>query len=64
MFHMAVWQQVQRVLGFTITALLQIYQEISSEKNSINRLRFDRIKAMSLRSHFFGPPCIWVAWQE
>jgi len=24
----------------------------------LNQLRFDRIMAMSLRLHFFGPPCI------
>jgi len=30
------------------------------KKNLANRLRFDRIVAMSLWPHFFGPPCIYL----
>jgi len=29
MFHKVVWQQMQGVVGFLITSLLKIYQEIS-----------------------------------
>jgi len=44
MFHKVLWQRMQGMVGFLITSLLQIYQV----KNFVNRLRFDRIMAMSL----------------
>jgi len=57
MFHKVVWQHMQEVIGFLITGLLQIYQEIFQWKKLVNWLRFDRIMAMSLWRHFFAPLC-------
>jgi len=48
MFHKVVWQHLQGVLGFLITSLLQIYEGIFQWKKIENRLRFDRITAVSL----------------
>ena len=42
------------------TTLLKIYLGIYLWKKLANRLRFDRIVAMSLWPHFFGPPCIYL----
>jgi len=52
MFHKVVWQHMQRVVGLLLTSLLQIYQEIFQWKNSVNRLRFDRMMVMSFCQHF------------
>jgi len=49
------WQHMQGVVGYLITTLLQIYKGILKRKNVENQLRFDRIIAMSLSPHFFGP---------
>ena len=58
MFHKVVWQHMKCVVEFVLTSLLQIYQEILEWIFFLNRLRFDRIMAMSLWPHFFGPPCM------
>jgi len=55
MFHKVMWQHMQGVVGYLITTLLQIYKGILKRKNVENQLRFDRIIAMSLWPHFFGP---------
>ena len=48
-FHEVVWQQMQGVVRFLKTALLQIYCGNFQWKNFENRLlRFDRIMTMSL----------------
>jgi len=47
---------MQGVVGFLITTLLQIYQGIFQWKNCQNQLRFDRIMAVSLWSHFLAHP--------
>jgi len=52
MFHKVMWQHMQRVVGLLLTSLLQIYQEIFQWKNSVNRLRFDRMMVMSFCQHF------------
>jgi len=52
MFHEIVWQHVQGVMGFLITGLVQMYQEIFQWKNFKNRLRFDGVCG-----RLFGPPC-------
>ena len=44
------------VLGILITTLLQIYYRIFQQKKE-NRLRIDRIIAMSLLPRFYGPQC-------
>jgi len=44
MFYEVVWQHMHGVVAFLITNLLQIYQLKKIE----NRLRFDRIVAMSV----------------
>jgi len=51
--YKVVWQ-LQGVVRFLTMTLLQIYQGILRWKKTVNRLRFDRIMAMSLRPHFFG----------
>ena len=56
MFHKVAWQHMQRMVGFLITGLLQIYEGIFLWIIVVNRLRFHRIMAMSLWHHFFGPP--------
>ena len=48
---------MQSAVGFLITTLLQMYQSIFRLKKLEIRLRFNRIMAMSLWLHFFGPPC-------
>jgi len=60
MFHKVVWEHMHGVVRFLVTSFLQIYPGIFQWKFyfSWNRLRFDRIMAMSLWPHFFGPPCI------
>jgi len=49
---------MQRVVGFIINTSLLPYckctEEFSSENRFVNRLRFDRIMAMSLRSRFLA----------
>ena len=57
MYHKVVWQQMQGVIGFLITSLLQIYLENFPLKNFKNDIRFDRIMAMNLWPHFFRPFC-------
>jgi len=52
MFHTVVWQHMQVVVGFTANFPRNLPVEIGE-----NQLRFDRIVAMSLWPHFFGPPC-------
>jgi len=52
------WQHLQRVVGYLITTLLQIYPGIlsSREKKFVNRFRFDKIMAMSLWPRFLVHP--------
>ena len=46
-------------MGFLVNSLLQIYYKIFQCKHFFeNRLKFDRIMAMSLWPRFFGPPCM------
>jgi len=54
MFHKVVWQHTQGMVGFLITILLQIYQEIFWRKKFENGLRFDRIMAISSWPHFLA----------
>ena len=42
---------------FKLLLLLQIYHWVQQWKNFENRLRFDKVTAMSLVVHFFGTPC-------
>jgi len=59
MFHKVVWQHMKGMVGLAITNLLQIYQGILQWKKIENRLRFDRVMAMSLIvASLFGPPGI------
>ena len=51
------WQHTQGVVGFLITVLLQIYNEISQWKNCENRLRFDRDITTSIVATFHGTRC-------
>jgi len=53
-----VWQHVQGVAGFIIISLLQIFYRIWQWQNFENRLRFDRIIAMSLWRRFW--PALWM----
>jgi len=55
MLHKVVCRHIQEVLGFLINTLPQVYLGIFQWKNFVNRLRFDRIMAMNLWPHFFGP---------
>jgi len=57
MFHKVVWQHVQGKVRPIIAALVQIYCRIFQWKSFENRLRFDRIMALSLVCSFFDPPC-------
>jgi len=43
---------VQGTAGVLITSLLQVYLR----KTSKSQLTFDRVMAMSLWPHYFGPP--------
>jgi len=65
MFHKVVWKHMQGAMGFLITNLLQIYQGIFQWKKFVNRLRFDRIIAMSLWPHFLTHPVVlMVSWPQ
>ena len=48
---------MQYLVGFLVTTLLQICYRICQWNFLENRLRFDRIMAMSLWRRFFCPPC-------
>jgi len=61
-FHKVVWQHMQVLEGFLITR--PVYCKFTKESFSKNffvhnRLKFDRLMAMSLWPHFFDPPCTW-----
>jgi len=62
MFHKVVWRHRQGVVWFLITTLLQIYQGILQWTKLENRLRLDRIIAMSLWRRFFTPPCRYASY--
>ena len=55
-FHKLVRQHMQRMVGFLVTTLLQIYKGILQWNTYEDRLAFDRIMAVSLRSHFLAHP--------
>jgi len=55
MFHTVVWQHMQGVAGFLIMTTAKLPKNVSV-KNFENRLRFDRIMAMSLWPQLFSPP--------
>jgi len=59
MFHKVVRQHMQGVVGFLIKTYVKFTKE-SFTKKCLYRLRFDRIMAMSLWPHCFGPPCMSV----
>jgi len=48
---------MQRMMGFLITVFTANLHRNLTDKNVVNRLRFDRIVAISLWP-FFGPTCI------
>jgi len=50
---------MQGVVGFLIKTYVKFTKE-SFTKKFLYRLRFDRIMAMSLWPHCFGPPCMSV----
>jgi len=57
MFH-KVWRHTQGVVKFVINhATANLPRNLPVKKKIENRLRFDRIMAMSLLPHFFGPLC-------
>ena len=64
MFHKVMGQPMQSLVGYVIT----IYKKIVHWKTLENRLRFDKVMAMSLWLYFFGPPCMLesksVGWKE
>ena len=61
-FHRVVWQHMwqhmQGVVRPIITTLLQIYYRIYQSENLENRLRFNRIVAMSLMRSFLASACM------
>ena len=56
MFHKVVWQHRQSVMGPIITTILQIYWRIFEWEDFEDRLRLDRIMAMSLVCRFLARP--------
>ena len=46
--------------GILITIYCKFTQEPSGEKKLENWLKFDRILAVDLWPHFFGPPCTYL----
>jgi len=57
MFHTVVWQHMQGVAGFLIMTTAKLPKNVSV-KNFENRLRFDRIMAMSLCLSFLAHPVL------
>jgi len=52
MFHKVVWQHMQGVMEFLIAFYCKFTKESSSGQYFENRLRFERIMAMSLWPRF------------
>jgi len=57
-----VWQHEQGVVAVLVTNSMQVYQGIFQGNSFVNRLRFDRIMAMSLWPHFFCRLRVACAW--
>jgi len=55
MFHKVVWQHMQELVRFLISFFANLPKKSSSEK-LVNRLKFDRIMAVSLWPHFLANP--------
>jgi len=56
MFHKVVWQHMQGVTGFLINFYCKFTKESFSVQYFENRLRFERIMAMSLWPRFLAHP--------
>jgi len=54
MFHKVVWQHMQVVVEFLITVFSANLPGNLLVKKLVNRLRYDRIMAVSLWSHFLA----------